>query len=224
MNKLITKEYMEHLLQKPEFNILDAIYPGAGMDESFICEYPDEWSDLINPSYESGVLERYWMTKGSRFERLPSILEKKVQHMAIARYRESKQCCLLYFFLQKGEVRIWVGNLPTTIMPELLINTKIDFTALYGIHNGFYDFEYGEPGFVPVESVEVYKDADVSGENGFLKIFGHGTAALGIDLDSDNSDAYIIWGSDEEIEEVEDIWVELDGWMFNLIEEFDDNN
>lgn len=222
MKNLFTEEQLRELLLEPEFHVFETFLYGKSLKINKAAGFPDIWKGLVQDENSKVNISNYWLSAGSNFKYLAAMLEKKVQQLVIAKLRGEMEYSLLYFFLDKGKLRTWIGKKPIYILPFIFSELRIDLSPLYKIHNGFYNFSFGEPGIIPVEEVEIYKNPDVPELKGFLKLFQQGTSEIGLDLDSEDNQACIIWGSDEEVEEIESIWTELDKWLANIVEEYDD--
>ncbi len=222
MKKIFTEEQLRELLGESEFSAFESFLFEPDLDSVKSTNFPDCWRELVRGDYLKGSLFKYWLVEGPSFGGLAEMLENKVYQVAVAKFRGRNEYSLLYFFLQKGKLRAWVGHMPLDELPKVFSSMRIDLSPLYRIHNGFYNLNFGEPGFLPIERVEIYQNVDEPGQKGFLKLFEQGTSVMGVDLDSENNQAYIIWSSDEEIEEVESIWNELDSWLTDIFEEYDD--
>ncbi len=222
MKKLFTEDQLRELLGEPEFKSFESLLFGPNVDCDQSINIPDCWKELVRDDNLKGNLSKYWLVEGTSFDDLAAMLEKKVHQITVAKFRGKNEYALLYFFLQKGKLRTWIGHMPLDKLPVALSNQGIDLIPLYRIHNGFYNLSFGEPGFLPVERIEIYQNKDEPEQKRFLKLFEQGASVMGIDLESEDNHAYIIWSSDEEIEEVDSIWTELDSWLTDIIEEYDD--
>lgn len=222
MKKLFTEEQLNELIREPEFSCFEAILYGATLTSTKSSSLLNSWKELAHDDYLKGSLSNYWLSEVRSFSKFAPMLEKKVHQMAIGKYQGKDEYALLYFFLQNGDLRTWIGHMPLEELPEIFSKLAIDLAPLYRIHNGFYNLDFGEPGYLPIGRTEIFKNPENPLEKGFLKLFEHGTSVMGIDLDNGNNKAYIIWSSDEEVEQIESIWVELDSWLTDIIEEYDD--
>ncbi|MDH3327339.1 MAG: hypothetical protein OEM38_11560 [Gammaproteobacteria bacterium] len=191
-------------------------------DENLLNKLPSQWRDLFSGKKNTNqFIESSWYPLAKSLPTTIDLLKKKVKKIALLEKQESRGFSLLYLFLQNDSLHIRIANPPAFELPELFTEINYDIKKLYQVHNGFIDLISKDAGFLPLENIEIFTNQETGG-NSFLKIFGNGPNSLGFDLEDNNKTPYIIWGADDDIEIVDDFWIELDEWIAADIEDFDD--
>lgn len=220
---IITREYIIDSLTEMGFHNYDEILIPP-IDEARLHTLPQNWRDVLREKKSiRDFLEDNWIVGSAVLPRTISLLKNKVKQVAVIEQASGSLISLLYLFTQKDSLRFRIGYLPINILPEVFQKLPIDMSPIYQIHNGFVDLISCDAGFLPTDKCDVFFNEELGNIESFLKVFGVGSNSLGFDLESKEREPYIIWGSDEEIEPVDNFWIELDQWIALGIEDFDDN-
>ena len=182
---------------------------------------PDSWLRYIEGKI--GLVElvdQIWGPVASFLPKTVAAIKKKTAQVCVL--QSGHNFSLLYFFTLENEIRSRIAYSPIFNISNRLKLLDPSVQKLYSVvHNGFIDFVSKDAGFLPQDKIEIFVD-ETTKKNSFIKIFSSGTNILGFDISTEIYSPYIIWGSDEEIEKVDDFWMELDEWIADDLEGFDE--
>ncbi|MEN8178388.1 MAG: hypothetical protein ABFS39_07155 [Pseudomonadota bacterium] len=217
----ITVSYIIDSLAELGFTDCKTIHIPKISDAYILQRLPSNWISVFTEAQDlRDFIDDIWMPIKSKLPKTVNLLKEKVQQVAVTPDLKPEEFSLLYIFSENGALRVRAGFQQTTNLPRVFDSLNIDLSPLYKTHNGFVDLISYDAGFLPLDAVEIFTDPE-SGVNSFLKVFSMGANTFGFDLDSDEKESYIIWGSEGEVEFVQDFWEELDEWIASDIEDFD---
>lgn len=181
---------------------------------------PEEWVGALasyDTSIEDLMIDKWRNT--SKFPRFSSALKRKLHRVYLAHNKLSGKCFLLYVFTCRNEVIIFVGNAPYSGNSENEGILKY-LEPVCSVHDGYYLLSGGVIHLCGRQ--EILEEMAQMGSNGFMKIFQCNVDWVGFGLNDSEIKPYIIWSGDEEVEEIDDIYEEIDDWLATRITDYDD--
>lgn len=192
--------------------------------ESLTSDVPEAWRDLLEGRIELlDFIEIYWGASGA-FPETKKAMCNKLQEIGLVRNKDPKKYELLYVFYLNDTMSLYSGGEPTSFSKEEYGKICDDLNTLYNIHSSFLDPCDGITGY-SVDNLDVLSEKNESDEETrFLKVFEVGSNYMGFDLLDTDSGAYILWSSEEEVEKVDSFLEEVDEWLAEQLEEFNDRD
>ena len=181
---------------------------------------PEEWLRILSSSStnkKNQFIKKWRNTKN--FNKFSSILKDKLHEIYLGYDNLEKKFILLYILIYRNEIIIFIGNQPSERESEKkTILKKID--SIHSIHDGYYLMRGGINHLYSQN--EILAQIKKTEPDNFIKIFQDNVDWLGFGLNNGEYIPYIIWSDDEEIEEVDNIYEEIDEWLALTILEYDD--
>ena len=184
---------------------------------------PDYWRVCLeNPSALNTVVASHWNRMG--FRNSSAIIRDKLSGVKVILEKPSSNYMLAYFFQINGGLYAFGGG-PNVSLENSGLPAEISsaINPLYTLHNGFLDLGDGQSGWREIGLLQLEYEKTLDQSPSLLNIFQIGSNSAAIEYGNTTEPKHLlIWASDEEVEEVEDIIEEIDEWIAEQIEEFDD--
>lgn len=189
-----------------------------------VAGVPLDWLPLLSGQITlDEFVQSTWLNQAG-LENTAKVICQKLQTVALITLRHQTAHHLLYVFTMSDAMNVFIAGRPTTVFPHAIPSAIHDALAsVYAIHDGFIDLFDEMTGLQPLDKVRTLLPAASDVPGNFVSVFEIGSNMLGFEVSDDTACPYIIWGADDDVEEVDNFALELDEWLAAQLEEFDDS-
>lgn len=187
-----------------------------------VKDLPEAWAALCGASSDQRrVVAALWEGLADKLPRTLKMLERKLVGFAFL-LTDSAQPSLLYLFDEGRDLMALRGFWPTEALPQISKDLSVDLSPMYRLHDGWVNIFGAEGG--PLPSAQWRTRGAAPKVRGFLEVYSNGSHALGFDLDDRPAKAFSMDTDDDEVEAVDDFWIDLDERLAASLKSFPDAN
>lgn len=183
----------------------------------------DVWSSILkHPDTSVSEVSKYWKECG--FTNAALVIENKLHWVGVLYDNHNSSYLVAYYFQINDGIYVFAGGVADSEKQSILPK-KIDevITPIVSLHDGFLDLSDGQSGWFPRVHLETKITKNKGQTSTLLEIFQIGTNCAALEYGQKRDLKHLmIWAGDEEIEEVDNLIVEIDEWLADQWEEFDD--